>query len=72
MNYKVEVSCGYYKNEQDVELYHDVSINGEKFMGIPNLPKCQKCTAQSCKHYRSCMQINRGVVRLFDCMKNAY
>lgn len=72
MKYEVEVYCGYHKNDQDVQLYHDVSINGEKFLGIPNLPKCPKCTEQSCKYYRSCMQIDRGVVRTFDCMKNAY
>jgi len=60
---------GYVDND---EIVHDVIINGKQFTRVPNLAKCKSCTVDSCKYYDECIRRNKGVVRFFDCRKNAF
>ena len=64
---KIEISTGNWNNGK---YYHTVTINGEEFKNIPNLPKCRNCTSDMCKYHENCMIDNEGVVRIFDCKKN--
>lgn len=65
---EIQVSSGYKRNGR---IYHTVTVNGEKFENIPNIPKCEECDSTNCKYYRDCMYYGDGVVRTFDCEKNA-
>lgn len=72
MKEKVRISNGY---KHDGKICHNVTIRGETFKNVPDLPKCENCTSSNCKYYFSCMKdedgYNKGVVRTFDCAKNA-
>ena len=65
----VRVSDGY---KHKGKIYHDVTINEEEFKLVPNLPKCERCSRDNCDYYIYCIYDHRGVVRTFDCAKNAY
>lgn len=65
----MRVSCGY-KNSKGV-LLHDVTIFDKKFKGVKNLKKYKNCSQKNCKYYSDC-RWNDGVVRFFDCKKNAH
>ena len=49
---------------------HTVRINGERFDDIPNIPKLENGSCETCKYYRRCKYSSDGVVRRFDCRKN--
>lgn len=68
MSDKVRISEGY---KRDGKIYHDVTIKGERFEFVPNLSKCDSPSCENCRYYRECIYINDGVVRMFDCQKNA-
>lgn len=55
------------KYEKDGKELNTITIKGEKFEDIPNIPKYEKCSRKNCKYYNDC----EGVVRKFDCKKNA-
>lgn len=65
---EVRVSGGYRHNGI---MCHNVTIKEERFENVPNIPKCQNCTSDNCKYYRDCLYYGDGVVRTFDCKKNA-
>ena len=65
---KITISRGEWKNN---EYYHTVKIDGEEFNDVANLPKCNSCTRKTCDFYKQCMHEGEGVVRIFDCKKNA-
>lgn len=67
MKDKVLISEEY---EKDGKKLHNVTIKGEKFEDIPNIPKYEKCSIANCKYYNYCKG-GKGVVRKFDCQKNA-
>lgn len=67
MKEKVRISSGFRHND---EMCHDVTIKGEKFENVPNLPKCKNCNSNNCKYYSKCIRCEGGVVRTFDCKKN--
>ena len=64
----MRVSDGH-KNSEGVFI-HDVTIFDEKFEGVENLKKYKNCSSKNCKYYSDC-QWDNGVVRFFDCRKNA-
>lgn len=64
----MRISNGY-KNSEGVFI-HDVTIFDEKFKCVENLKKYKNCSSKNCKYYSDC-QWNNGVVRFFDCRKNA-
>lgn len=63
----IKVGEGYKKD--DGTFVHTVTIDGERFENVENIPKYKKCSSTTCKHYREC-EWNDGVVRKFDCRKN--
>lgn len=65
---KIKVSDGY---KRGGKIYHNVTIKGERFEMVPNLSKCENCSTDNCRYYRDCMYYGDGVVRTFDCTKNA-
>ena len=68
MSEKIQVWKG---TRIDGIIYHKVKIKGEMFEDVPNIPKCEECTRTKCKYYWNCIESNKGVVRTFDCAKNA-
>ena len=68
MSDNVKVSKGY---ESDNITCHDVTIKGETFYNVPNISKCKKCSYKTCDNYQPCVIWEGGVVRVFDCEKNA-
>lgn len=65
---KIEISGGY---KRDGKIYHNVTIKGERFEMVPNISKCENCNTNNCRYYRDCVYYGDGVVRTFDCTKNA-
>lgn len=55
----------------DGNIIHYVEIKGETFENIPNIAKCKTCRSNNCKYYWKCIGDGKGVVRTFDCKKNA-
>lgn len=51
---------------------HRVTFDDRSFEGVENIPSCttDKCRKRNCKYYSDCWY-NEGVVRTFDCQKNA-
>lgn len=68
MSDKVDVWDGMRINGK---MVHKVTIKGETFENVPNIPKCESCTRDKCDYQWSCIVNHGGVVRTFDCAQNA-
>lgn len=57
------------KSTEGNERLYNVTVKGESFNDVPNIPKFKKCNSSNCKHYWDCK--HKGVLRPLDCKRNA-
>jgi len=64
----MKVSEGY---EHEKTIVHNVVFGNEKFEYVKNISKFSNCSNKNCKYFKDCCNRKGGVVRTFDCKKNA-